>query len=396
MSAPAKKTAKEISDIFISAFEAQLSQTIPLFPKAVNRLIAKLMGLVFVVLFQWSEFVALQLFVRTASDRPITIGGITITPLDELGLLIGLTRNKGLRSEGTATIPVLSSGDTLLAGSTMLDANTGELYLTIGDVAITGTSITVSVRAVNYKTSATLYVGQILSLVSAPPNLSKSVTVATVTQQGADEEDTESWRERQLEWWASRPQGGAYADYREWGAEVSGVENIYPFSGGTDAIPTSGAGQVDIYVEASETTDGIAPQALLDAVKDNIEQTESSGLANRRPINAYVNVASIYRYTIFPTVYGLSLGVSGASLADVQSAIDDALDKYLTGRENYIAGLSLLPRKDVLSDAEAGGIVGRVAAAYGCTINSVALNTGVPAYVLAEGQKAKKGATTWS
>ena len=159
MSAPAKKTAKEIADIFIAAFEAQLSQTIPLFPKAFNRLIAKLLGIVFVVLFQWSEFVALQMFVKTASDKPITVGDITIVPLDMWGNLVGLTRNPGLRSEGTVTIPVYSSGGTLLAGSRLLDPNTGELYLTIGDVTITAPTITASVRSVNYATAATLYTG---------------------------------------------------------------------------------------------------------------------------------------------------------------------------------------------------------------------------------------------
>lgn len=396
MTAPAKKTAKEISDLFITTFEAELSQTIPLLPKSAVRLIAKLLGIVFVVLFQWSEFVALQLFVRTASDKPITIGGITMTPLDMLGTLIGLTRNKGLRSEGTGTIPVLSAGGTLLAGSQILDPNTGFVYLTIGDTTITGTSITVSVRAVNYSTAATLYTGQKLSLVSAPTNLNKTVTIATVTQQGADADDTETWRNRQLAWWAARPQGGAYADYREWGAEVDGVENIYPFSGGTDAIPTSGPGQVDIYVEASGTTDGIAPGALLTAVYNNIEQTAATGLADRRPVNCYVNVASIYRKTFNPVISGLDSPDNATTMA----AIETALEQYMLSRENYITGLSRLPRKDVVSDTEAGGIVGRVAAAYGGLVNSVSINefvgiTPVPSYTLNEGEKSKLGTITW-
>ena len=400
MSAPAKKTAKEISDLFIATFEAQLSQTVPLLPKSFNRVIAKLLGLVFVVLFQWSEFIALQLFVGTASDKPITIGGITLTPLDMWGTLVGLTRNTGLRSEGTATIPVLSAGGTLLAGSTALDPNTGELYLTIGDVAITGSSITVSLRAVNYSASATMYVGppaQTLSLVSAPVNLSKTVTVATVTQQGADEEDTETWRARQLGWWAARPQGGAYADYREWGSEVAGVENIYPFSGGTPAIATSGPGQVDIYVEASDTTDGIAGAALLTAVYDNIEQTDDTGLADRRPINCHVNVASIYRKTFNPIISGLQSPDNVVTMA----AIEDAVTEYMLSRENYILGLSRLPRKDTISNTELGGVVGRVAAAYGGLITGVSIGEFIgpieqPTYTLSEGEKAKLGTITWN
>lgn len=392
MSAPQKKTAKEISDQFIATFEAQLSQAIPLLPRAFNRLIAKLMGLVFVVLFQWSEFVALQLFVRTASDKPITIGGITLTPLDWWGNLIGYTRNLGFRSTGTTPITVNTSGGTLNAGSLLLDSDTGETYLTIGDMALVAPSVVATVRAVNYSTAATLYVDQVLALVQAPTNVDKNTSVASVTSQGADPEDTESWRARQLAWWAARPQGGAYADYREWGAEVSGVENIYPYSGGTDAIPTSGPGQADVYVEASGTTDGIAPQALLDAVYDNIEQTEITGLANRRNLNTYVNTASIYRRTFNVTVSNLVVADEDAA----KVAIEDALNNYMLNRENFIQGLSRLPRRDVVSDTEAGGIVGRVVAAYGGTVDAVTVNAGIPAYVMTEGQKAKLGSITWS
>lgn len=383
MSAPVKKTAKQISDQFVANLEAELTQSIPLLPRSFIRLIAKLLGLVFVVIFQWSEFVALQMFVRTASDKEITIGGITFTPLDWWGNLIGETRKVGQRTEGTTTVTVLSSGGTLLAGAQLIDPNTQEVYLVVSDVSITTPTITPTVRAVNYSTAATLYVGQILSFVSAPSNVVKNTMVASVTVQGADPETTEAWRERQLEWWAARPQGGSYADYRDSGESVDGVENIYPFSGGTDAIPTSGPGQVDIYVEATGTTDGIAPAALLTAVYDELETW--------RPINDYINTASIYRRTFNITVSGLS--VSGVST--VRTAIQDALDEYMQSRENYILGLSRLPRRDTISDAEASGIAGRVVAAYGGTVDSVSVNAGIPAYVLAEGEKAKLGSITW-
>jgi uncharacterized phage protein gp47/JayE len=392
MSAPTKKTAKQISDIFVTTLEAEISQSVPLMPRAFIRLFSKLMGIVFVVLFQYSEFIAMQSFIRFASDKPITIGGITYTPLDMWGEQIGLKRNLGQRSDGTIEITVLVTGGTLLSGSVLLDPNTQETYLTVADVSLSSSSVSATVRATNYKTSATLYVDQSLSFVSAPPEIEKVVTVATVTQQGADAEDTDSWRQRQLDWWSARPQGGASADYREWGSEVSGVENIYPYSGGTSAIPTSGPGQVDIYVEASNTVDGIAPQALLDAVKDNIEQTASTGLADRRPINCYVNTASIYRKTVNATIAGLVV----SDTSTVQTAIEEALEQYLLSRENYIIGLSRLPRRDVISESEASGVVGRVVSAYGGTVNSLSFDTITQAYVLEEGEKAKLGTVTWT
>lgn len=392
MSFPTIKTAKEISDIFIASLEAELNQSIPLFPRALNRLWAKMLGLVFVVLFQFSEMIALQMFVSTASDKTLTIGGVEFNPLDELGRQIGLERSLGQRSEGTIDINVITQSGTLLSGSQLLDSKTQELYLTIGDVLLDAPVVTATVRSVEYKTVATLYVDQVLSFVSAPPSIEKDAVVSIVTKQGADPEDTETWRKRQLEWWAARPQGGAYADYREWGGEVDGVENIYPFSGGTPAIATSGAGQVDIYVEASETEDGIAPQALLDAVKDNIEKTASTGLADRRPVNTFVNTASIYRKTVSAVVEGLNVpGDEDQAKEDISTA----LTNYMLSRESFIDGLSLLPRKDQISEAEASGIAGRVAAASGGTINGVTLDLGAPVALLVEGQKAKIGTVSF-
>lgn len=388
-----KKTAKEISDIFIAALEAQLSQTIPLFPKAFNRILAKMLGLVFVVLYQFSEFIGLQMLATTMSDKPLTVGGIEFIPLDEEGKKIGLTRGTGQRSTGIATVTVLTQTGSILSGAKLLDSETGQLYLVVGDVALDAAEVAIVVRAVNYSSLATLYVGQVLSFVSAPATIEKDTTVYAVTLVGDDPESTEDWRARILAWWAARPHGGAYADYREWGTEVDGVENIYPFSGGTTAIPTSGPGQVDIYVEASDTTDGIADAALLAAVKANIEKTAASGLADRRPMNTYVNVASIYRSAFDFTVSGINVP---GDLSEAQTSITAALSNYMLSRENYIDGLSLLPRRDNVMESEAAGVVGRVVAAIGGTVQSVTIDGGTPIYTLTEGQKAKLGSVTFS
>ena len=385
-----RKTAKQISDQFIAIFEAQLNQSIPLLPKAFNRVIAKGLGLVFVVLFQFADFVAAQMFVRLASDKPVTIGGIEIVPLDEWGRVIGLTRGTGQRTEGTADVTVLSQTGSIPAGAQLLDSNTQQIYTTIGEVLLDAPTVEITVRGFEYSTSATLFDGQVLSFVSAPPEIEKNTVVTGVTKQGADPEDTESWRQRQLEWWAARPQGGAYADYRLWGQEVEGVENIYPFSGGT--LIGSREGDVDIYTEASDTVDGIAPVALLEAVKENIEKTAASGLADRRPVNCFVNVASIYRRTFPVTVYGLNVPDAESTMEQ----IEEGLSNYFLSRENYIDGLSLLPRRDTVSDGEVAGISGRIAAANGGTIESATLDLGVPVYILLEGQKAKPGVISFS
>jgi hypothetical protein len=389
-------TAKEISDTIIAQIETELNQTVPLFPKAFNRVIAKAFGLVYVVLFQFSNFIFAQMFISTASDKDFTVGGIKVNPLQMWGDLVGLQRIEGERFESDFLINTIVQGGTLLSGSQVVNPETEEVYLTVGDTALTGPQVTATIRAVNYSASANVIEGTVMAFVSAPSDVKKNGTVSTINVVGGDPETTEEFRARQLQWWSARPQGGAYADYREWGMDASpDVKWIGPFSGGTTLIPSSGAGQVDVYVESKTATDGIADAALLEAVYDNIELTADSGLANRRPINAFVNTASIQRIEIDVIIAGLT----SPDVPATQAKVEDAVENYLLQRENYILGLSVLPRKDIISRTELGGIVGRVVASQGGTVSTVTTLFSAVAFdvkALLEGQKSKTGTVTWS
>jgi uncharacterized phage protein gp47/JayE len=392
-----RKTAKEISDVMITQLEVAFNQSIPLAPKAFNRVLAKACGLVFVALMQFAQFILLQMFVKYASNKPFTVGGITLTPLKRWGDLVGIFQGTGARWEGTVTFNVLSPSGVLLSGSQIIDTATEEMYLTIGDTTITGATISPTVRAVNYSEAADLDVGDAVELVSAPAQLSKEGTVATDTVQGADPETTEAFRANILQFFAARPQGGAYADYWEWGSEVDGVANIYPYAGGTDGVPTSGPGQVDVYVK-SDSGDGTASASLLSSVAANIEQTAATGLANRRPVNDYVNTVSIYLDTVDVTISGLPPSLD---TPEIRADIEEALDNYIAGRENYIVGLTVAPRKDFITSTEAGGVAGRVAAANGATITGVALSRSYEGgsfdvSSLREGEQVRSGTYSWT
>jgi uncharacterized phage protein gp47/JayE len=391
-----RKTAQEIADLMVSQLETSFSQAVPLLPKAFIRVMAKVCGLAFVALFQFAGFIALQMVVKYASDREFTVGGITYNPLNEWGALAGLTRGVGARSEGTITVTVLSPGGTLYSGTALVNAETEQTYITVGDVTITAGAITATVRAGTYSEAADLDVSMVLSFVSAPANLEKDTVVATVTVAGADPEDTEDWRGRIMQFFAARPQGGAYADYWEWGNEVEGVANIYPFSGGTPAIPTSGPGQVDVYVKA-DVGDGTAGAPLLASVEDAIELNGSTGLASRRPVNAYVNVASIYLTTMDAVVAGLY--VDPGEVTATRADIEEALENYLLNRENYIVGISYPPRRDIVMASEAAGVAARVAAANGGYITGLTLSIGgtpYDIYSLNEGEQVRIGTVSWT
>lgn len=383
MSIP-RKTAKEIADVAIAQIEAQLNQSIPLLPQAFNRVISKVAGLMFVTFSPIAGMLLLNQYVKYASDKEVEIGGIKLVPLDELGSLIGETQLRGQRAEGTTRITSTGSG-TLPSGKQLLNPDNGELYNVIGNQAYTSPTTDIFIRAVNYSAAGTLEPGIVLSFVDAPSNVAKETLVlAPGTVVGSDPETTESWRSRQLDWWAARPQGGAYSDYRRWG-RIPGVRQIYPYSGPTNS--DSQIGFADIYV-ASEEEDRVADQTLLDAVEANIVQTSNTGLADRAPMNDFVLCKSI-------TNVGFNVSISAPTpdTQDIRDAIETSVDNYFKSRENFIVGLSRLPRKDVVSGIEISGVVGRTAAAQGSIVTSVVLQSDVPIgeivdYPLQEGEMA--------
>ena len=216
------------------------------------------------------------------------------------------------------------------------------------------------------------------------PNVASETVVISQTVTAADKEGTEFYRQRIIDKFQKRPQGGAYADYEDWGEEVAGIINVYPY---TSDCP----GQVDVYSEATEASsgspDGIPTTAQLQAVKDSIELNEN-GLASRRPAGALVNSLPITRRVFDVTVTGLDVEDS----ATVQQQINEAVAEYFTNSEPFIAGLSILPRLDRITNTGVGGIVDDIVSANGGVFAGVLVQTngsGVNIYQLQEGEKAK-------
>jgi phage-related baseplate assembly protein len=242
--------------------------------------------------------------------------------------------------------------------------------------------------------------GGIISFQNAPPTCEKDCAVVSIDTDGSDEEDTEHLRKRIQIRWASRPQGGAYADYWDWATSVDGVLNAYPYSGwDISGLPNSGAGTIVIFIESASGTDGIPTSALLEDVYDLINENES-GLADRRPINAYTDqslVMPITRTQFDLIITGLTVDDSDAAKA----AVEEGMDDYFLSREPYINGLSIPPRKDIVSTGDVGGTVATIILAMGGVVLGVqVIENGVGVVEsyrqLQEGEKAKLGTITWT
>ena len=385
-------TTSAIAGNIVAQLEAALGQTIPWLPKSFLRVLAKALAGVFVLLYKYAGFMFLQMFVRTASFADTEVNGVTVNPLLEWGRLIGVgDPAAATQAELVINITVENQTGLLPANSQLVGPSNGVTYITLAAVALNAATVQATIRAVSDQTGGggagavgNLDVGATVSFANPIANVSRSATVATVTTTGADGESEAAYRQRILDRFQKRPQGGAYADYEAWGEEPAGILNVYPY---TSDCP----GQVDVYVEAtvasSGNADGIPTPAQLQEVLNSIE-LDSSGLATRRPANALVNAFPIDRLPFVVTVTALTV----ENLAQVQVDITTALEEYFLGREPYIVGLSIPPRRDRITRTGVDGVIDDiVTAAGGIFGGSIITQNGIQtdAYTLGIGQKAK-------
>ncbi len=381
-------TTKDISDNIVAQLQTSLNQSIPLLPKAFIRVLAKAIAAVFILLYKYGGFMFLQMFVRTASCDDTVVNGVTVNPLLEWGRLIGVgDPADATQAELQVDVTVLNQTGSIPSNTQLVGPNNGVTYITLTSVLLNASVVRISVRAVADQaggdaagTIGNLEAGDVISFANPLANISQSAVVVSQSVTGADSETKTAYRQRVLDRFQKRPQGGAYADYEAWGEEPAGILNVYPY---TSTCP----GQVDVYVEAANTVDGIPTNAQLQSVLNSIN-LDQTGLATRRPANALVNVFPITRTEFTVTV----VDVQVSDTAQVQSDVTEAINNYFLSREPYIVGLSVPPRTDRITRTGVDGVVEDiVSAAGGIFGGSLIVQSLIPldAYTLGTGEKAK-------
>lgn len=385
-------TTQDISDNIIAQLQATLNQTIPLLPKSFMRVLAKVLAGVFVLLYKYGGFISLQMFVRTATLSPTMINGVMVSPLTEWGRLVGVGDPvAATRAELTIDITVNTTGGTLPAGSQLVGPDNGVTYVTIGAVALNSTTVPAQIRAASDQaggggagTIGNLQVGATVSFANPLAGVARDTIVTAQTTTGADAEDVDAYRQRVIDRFQKRPQGGAYADYEAWGEEVAGIANCYPYT-------SDNPGQVDVYVEAVVISggdpDGIPTTAQLEAVQASIEK-DTSGRATRRPAGALSTALPITRVEFIAIVTDLVVD----NEAQVRIDIATAVGEYFLSREPFIDGLTPLPRRDRITGSSVTAAVEDVVSAAGGIFTEVYVTLGGSAtdlYSLGIGEKAK-------
>lgn len=394
---PATPTTQQISDNIVAQIETQIGQTIPFLPKTFSRVLAKALAGVFVQLYKYAGFMFLQIFITTATIKPTVINGRTVRPLVEWGILAGVGEPGGAtRAQLLVDVTVENQAGFLDSGALLLNTQTGVTYAVVASVALNAPVVQATVEAVADQAGQSgrgaignMEPGETLSFANPLPNVARDTVVDSQVVTASDAEAEEAYRQRVIDRFRRRPQGGAYADYEQWGETPSGILNIYPYTGAL--------GVVEIYVEATEASsgspDGIPTPAQLVEVEEAIE-FDVDGLASNRPANAFVNVQAITRTAFTAEVSGLSV----TDPATVQGQIDDAVADYLFAREPWIAGVSQPPRADSISTTSVTGVVDDIVNAAGGTFTGLVLKEGgspITVRQLGDGEKAKSGGVTY-
>jgi uncharacterized phage protein gp47/JayE len=389
-------TTLEQFEQFLANLEARLNQSSPLTDKAFNRVLALAEALGATSLGKFAAWKVKQVLAITASrDGLIVIGadfGITPKPAEATVL--------------TATLPGV---DTTIIPQTvdfLGDANGVRYFLNsaaeIGNPTPGVAELTLTAEELGV--IGNLQEGDTLSIGTQVAGAETQATVAIISGQtsailnlGAEEEETEAFRQRVLDKIRGICGGGNTADYRDWAQEVAGVARAYPYSGKpVELLLTSSPPERLVYIEADATIDpdGIAPQSLLDEVRVSITTDPNTGKA-RQPLGLTDDtlfIESISRTEFFVQIFGLD--VPSDLVAKAKEEIEQALTAYFLTIKPFVDGLdSLVDRNDKITDLTVSNVVQDILSANGGTANGIAFSDvqgdSLPEYTLQPGELAK-------
>ena len=365
----------DINSAIISQVESEIGSTIPILPIAFVRVIAKAFAAVIVLIYKYTGFIFLQLFVATATDRETTIGGVTIVPLTEWGRLVGAGDPiPAVAAELTATVTVINqTGDPIPSGTTVVHDASGVVYAMTATVLKDAATKTITIEAISDQTDGSgvgaignLENGSIVSFSSPIADVVRDAPIASTVTTGVDAESTALYRQRIVDRFQKPPQGGALADYEIWAEEAAGIINAYPYTG---FLP----GTVEVYLEADVVSSGSAdgfPTAPQLAAALALIDLDVAGRATRRPANALAFTFSITRKDFKVDVIGLD----SPDPTTTEQAITDGLETLFATFAPFIGGLTVTP-KDRVTRSEVSGVVHDIASANNATFSSVILNT---------------------
>jgi len=374
MALPTIPSATEIADRIIADIEGDTNQTTPALAKAFNKVVARAVAGVVILLYHAILRVYKQIFPETADYKALVL----------LGKLVGISPTPAVAAVITANV-YGTNGESVAVG-TAFKSTTNQVYTVTTGGTISGGLCLCTLTAVLAGDSGNIADGETLSIITPDTVLTGTAVVVGTTTDGDDEESEASFRARVIARYKKRFTGGSPADYELWGLEAPHFIWVSPYAGNEP-------GTVWVYGEVDNQVDGIPDAAQLATLKDYLTYDPETGLETRRPIGAEITTLPISRKT-----FDFDISISGASTA-TKNDIEAALSDYLLSLSPYNEGVSL-ERNDAVTDTGASSVVNDVARSAGATVISLIVRDGdssspLTNYILYGGQKAKLGTITF-
>jgi len=385
-------TTAELVAQNLSNIESKTNTTTPANNKAFNKVVATLQAAQQIGLYKFAAERILQNLALTATGDDLTT----------IGNNYGVTRRAAEAATFTATLPAVTDTIIPINVDFVGDANGIRYSLDAAVTAVAGVA-TLQLTAQTLGTAGNLNVSDTLTIGRPVVGAESTATITVITNTGAEEETDDEYRSRVLNKIRTIPGGGNSADYRIWSEEVAGVDRAYPFA----ALPIGFSSTVQppqrtVYIEATTSIDpdGIAPQSLLDEVRESITADPDTGIT-RQPLGLTDDtlfVETITRTTFFVTI--TDLVVDANQEAQVKSDISDALDLYFRATSPYVEGLdSPLDKNDVITSNSVSEVVNNVVRSAGGNVSTsifgLSVGADVPKYQLNQNELAKNGGVTY-
>jgi len=384
-------TLLQLKNTFLLTYESKIGQNSPLNDKAFLRLTSSIWAVIGTLL---------QKEVITAQRENLAITA-SRTGLIRIGNEYDLPIKAAVSTVLNVTLPA-TTGVQIPAGTNFTGTDNGILYFNAEVATSVGGVVTFQLTSRTPGAIGNLAAAQTLDISRQIPGAELIATVVTVETTGADEEETEVYRQRVLDIIRAPGGGGNSADFRNWAQQQEGVTRAYPYSGAT--FPAVGGSPPErvVYIEADTSidVDGIAPQSLLDDTKLTII-TDPDTLQHRQPLgitNDTLDVVSIRR-TSFLTEIRNSLFLNGTEAA-VKAKVDTAVTNYFLSLNPFVVGLDIdADRNDLITDFTITEVVQDVLRANGASAEGIGfkLITGsfLPSFQLGQGEKAKNGGVSY-
>lgn len=389
-------TTAEQAATNLATFESKINQDSPLNDKAFLRVQSALEAGQFTTLYKFGTDRILQVLALTATD-----GG-----LDLIGENYGIIRKTAEAAQFTIELPATNGTVIPITRSFIGDAN-GVIYFPDASATAAAGVAVINVTANEAGTIGNLAASDTMSITSQVPGAETVATITVILNTGTEEQTDESYRVQILDEIRAQGGGGNTADYRRWAQEVAGVARAYPYSGNPTQLagdlPLTSPPDRTVFVEADSTIDpdGIAPQSLLDEVRDTITTDPATGVA-RQPLGLTDDtlfVESIIRTSFFVEVTDLT--VDATIEAQVKADIETALTNYFAGLRPFVTGLdSPNDKNDTITDLTVSEVVQDVIGAAGGSATGVSFGlapaTVLPSYTLGAGELGKLGGVSYA